>query len=570
MNITILSGGSGSMQLQLGLKALYPDCKITNLINLYDDGKSTGDVRRICNCLGPSDLRKNHYVQYLTNKSVHNKNILEFYERRFDIPTDNAKEFVKNALLEWDLEIFNNAVDLFFERVPMNFEFKDFSIANIVYGGVFLYYENTPNKEEMAAEFFRKFLGLKDNVVINSFENLILRAHTTKNVLMDEGSIVDLNNGDVEIKDVFFYNKDLECTQSHYYFLNPKVRELILEKTDLLIFSSGTQWSSLIPTYKNTEFQNIISEYTGKKIFVINNEEDKDMRGVTSADIIKTVSKYIDINNTTFLFNNDASISMKIVNPLYKDKSIFYSMGNNRGKHDSKLLANAIYSIYYNIADQDIIFMDFDDTIYSRKYDYYLNSISLENIKLVKQLSKHKKVVITSGNKYRHIRERFGNHKNIDIWADGGLICYKDDLYYNHIMSISLDDLIKIKTYLRMHGLGEKLTERGTDRIITCVNIKPLNNEYRKEFVTHLNVYFYHNNINCVATVTGTTSIDITPKNACKKFILDQYSFRKCLYIGDECESGNDVGISKGCDTVVNVKSIKETHLILKLLNGDC
>jgi 2-phospho-L-lactate transferase/gluconeogenesis factor (CofD/UPF0052 family) len=568
MNITILSGGSGSVQLQLGLKSLYPDCKITNLINMYDDGKSTGDVRKICTCLGPSDLRKNHYVQYLTNKNVHDQNILDFYEKRFDIPKDNPKECVKNILLEWNLSIFNNAIELFFERVPKNFEFKDFSIANIVYGGVFLYYENYPNKEERAAEFFRKFLNLKDNIVINSFENLVLRAHTTKNILMDEGSIVDLNNQEIEIKDVFFYNIDLECTQSHYYFLNPKVKELILEKTDLLIFSSGTQWSSLIPTYKNTEFQNIVAEYTGKKIFVVNNEEDKDMKGINSADIIKTVSKYVDLNNAIFLFNNDANISMRIVNPSYKDSSVFYTMGNNKGKHNPELLATAIYSLYYNLKDQDIVFMDFDDTIYSRKHDYYLNFISLENAELVKRLSKHKKVVITSGNKYSHIRNRFGKHKNIDIWADGGLICYKDDLYYNHIMSISLENLIKIKAYLRMHGLGDKLTERGTGDIITCVNIKPLSDTYRKEFAKHLNVYFFNNDINCIATVTGTTSIDITPKNACKKFILDQYSFRKCLYIGDECESGNDAGISKQCDTVVNVDSIKETNLILKLLNG--
>jgi 2-phospho-L-lactate transferase/gluconeogenesis factor (CofD/UPF0052 family) len=569
MNITILSGGSGSIQLQKGLKALYPDCKITNLINMYDDGKSTGQVREICNCLGPSDLRKNHYVQYLTNHDIHNQSILDFYEMRFDIPKENPKKFIESALEQWELQIFYNAVDLFFERIDPNFEFKDFSIANIVYGGMCIYYEGFPNKEEKVAEFFKKFLNLKDDVVINSFENLVLRAHTTKNVLMDEGSIVDLNNQEIEIKDVFFYNKDLECTQSHYYFLNPKVKDLILEKTDLLIFSSGTQWSSLIPTYKNTEFQHIMNDYSGKKIFIVNNEEDKDMKGINSADIIKIVSSYVDLNNTTFLFNNNASMIMRIVNPGYKDTSVFYDMENNKGKHNPILLGNAVYSIYYNLLNHDTIFMDFDDTIYSRKKDYYLNSISIANVEYVKYLAKKKKIVIASGNKYSHIRKRFGDHSGIDIWADGGLICYKNDLYYDHIMRIKEDDIDLIRNYLDIHGMSIKVTERGYGKIITCINIKPLDDQYRKEFTTHLNIFFFHNSIDCIAKVTGTTSIDIIPKNACKKYILDQYSFNKCLYIGDECDSGNDVEISKKCDTAINVKSIKETNLILRLLSED-
>ena len=72
MNIVIFSGGTGSIALQNGLKQLVPNCKITNIINAYDDGKSTGICRKIMKVLGPSDIRKIHETQY---KNAHNNNI---------------------------------------------------------------------------------------------------------------------------------------------------------------------------------------------------------------------------------------------------------------------------------------------------------------------------------------------------------------------------------------------------------------------------------------------------------------------------------------------------------------
>ena len=56
--ISIFCGGTGVRNLVSGL--LRNNCKNFNLLlNAYDDGKSTGDIRRNFGILGPSDISKN-------------------------------------------------------------------------------------------------------------------------------------------------------------------------------------------------------------------------------------------------------------------------------------------------------------------------------------------------------------------------------------------------------------------------------------------------------------------------------------------------------------------------------
>ena len=69
MKVVIFSGGRGSSALTVGLRNSLSKEKtssITNVTNAYDDGKSTGEIRRVFsnNILGPSDVRKLHEVQW--------------------------------------------------------------------------------------------------------------------------------------------------------------------------------------------------------------------------------------------------------------------------------------------------------------------------------------------------------------------------------------------------------------------------------------------------------------------------------------------------------------------------
>ena len=65
MKIVILTGGTGSINLQKGiynsLEKNIEGVTVKVLTNAYDNGLSTVDVRKVCggNSLGPSDVRKN-------------------------------------------------------------------------------------------------------------------------------------------------------------------------------------------------------------------------------------------------------------------------------------------------------------------------------------------------------------------------------------------------------------------------------------------------------------------------------------------------------------------------------
>ena len=65
MHSYIISGGSGSTNIQKGLNEICPTIPINLLINGYDEGKSTGVLRNLFkNTSGISDFRKNQILEY--------------------------------------------------------------------------------------------------------------------------------------------------------------------------------------------------------------------------------------------------------------------------------------------------------------------------------------------------------------------------------------------------------------------------------------------------------------------------------------------------------------------------
>ncbi len=59
INVVLFSGGSGTQSITAALQK-HPQISLKILINAYDDGHSTGRLRRfVPGMLGPSDVRKN-------------------------------------------------------------------------------------------------------------------------------------------------------------------------------------------------------------------------------------------------------------------------------------------------------------------------------------------------------------------------------------------------------------------------------------------------------------------------------------------------------------------------------
>ena len=73
-------------------------------------------------------------------------------------------------------------------------------------------------------------------------------------------------------------------------------KDLIAE-ADIILFSSGTQWSSLIPTYMHTGLKEMLEKSRAKKYLIMNNIQDCDMKGIGATGLLGTVSRYINRNH---------------------------------------------------------------------------------------------------------------------------------------------------------------------------------------------------------------------------------------------------------------------------------
>ena len=576
LNIVILSGGSGNDSLVKGLKKYYKNSNIKVIVNAYDNGKSTGICRKVTNTLGVSDIRKNHIRMYKAISDCIDARLVEFYEYRNDFSKETVKDDIKNQLINWDLSFLNIYVDHFFEnKLANSVEYKDFSIANLVYSQMYkeLGYEAT-NK------YFCNLLELEDFVLLNSFDNVFIDAITqNSDILIGEESIVEYKNPNNKIINIKYSGDKKE--------LNQKAIDAI-KQADLIIISTGTFWSSIYPTLDYLDFYEYINESSAKKIWAINNTEDKDAYGVTSLDFITYLTKLgLNLNDFNILFNIDAIDTLKLVPTQFTNNAYFYSMENNNGKHNGLKYAKAILNIYYglgNIEDYDYILVDFDDTLWSRKSKiiknnriYYNDNISRENIDLINSINKLTSVFIVSGNSYSSIKDKlktiYGssiNNFEVGIWADSNSILYRKDKKEEEIKSFRIfdNDIIEVSGYI-----NNLIRKKPINISNYCLKIKPLNEIERSLLLETLNKILFKrkNLVYLKAIAAGTTTIDIVHKNNTKGNLFNELNLpsKKCLYIGDEIDSGNDRDIASLAYKSVKTSGVEETNILLKLLLGE-
>ena len=565
MHVVIFSGGSGSKNLQMGLKKFSQDIHITNLINAYDDGKSTGIARRVMDVLGPSDIRKNQYTQYLNSGQKINQNIVEFYETRLDIPSDFSASFCQGYLEKWNLEFMSRYVDVFFGKAEEKgiTDFSDFGMPNIIYAAMF-----AEVGYEMTISWFANWLNITDNVVLNSFDNVILQGITRNwTKLEDEGTIVDWNQRQDPIKKVSFKVPGEDIDQLNVT-MNPHVKD-ILESADMVVFSSGTWWASQIPTLMTQGMREIVDSLKCPKVLVMNNEPDKDMIGLDNVEVLSVISDYMNLDDVDVLINGNAddSMSLDCVGAAHA------LMGNDHGKHDPERLAFQVLSFYYGRSSHNIFYFDFDDTIWSR--DKSLKEISIENVKLLNKFSKKKEVVLVSGHAYKTIHgklsEIYGRNLDpieFDIWADGGIVKYKNNQITHFDKKYVVKGVNWIKGYAKTLGFEEDIDFRPNQFTPTCISFHGIDDRYRPLMKAFLEQMSMTHHLNNKVEIVGTTSVEIFHCATNKAVVLDSYrhKFPRSYYVGDEIDSGNDKEIAEICTKSVRVRDIRDTNILLKYL----
>ena len=565
MKTVILSGGSGNDSLIRGLKYYYPSMNCKVIVNAYDNGKSTGVCRAVTNTLGVSDIRKNHIRMYKAMHGNRDKNIIEFYDNRYDFTPGNEVAEITEKLNTWGMPQFIPLVERFFATPEAkNYRYTDFNISNIVYAEMYAQsgYESTNYY------FCNKILDIDSFVILNSFSNAYLKAITNSGyVIEDEGEIVEWCNRDDKIESCLYGT--VMNTE-----LNPRAVASI-ESADLIIISTGTFWSSIYPTLEFGDLYKLINKNThAKKIWALNCEEDKDSYGVSADEFISHLRKLgLSLDDFTILVNSDACDILRTVND--KDVVCYYShMGNQNGKHDPNKYAKAVLECYYGFDKftPEQIVCDFDDTLWPRNTS--LKNIGIDNIQL---LNRTNMGVIISGNSFSSIKTKLASiygsdlsDFNIPVWADASSTEYIQGVKTHTIEDcfISKDTLEKVESHInKLFGMTA-VSHPDTD--LPYIKYKPMGNLERMLF-TYLSNNYIRYNINTpelLANITGNSTVDITTSGDNKVKVYKECEFEgmNILYIGDEVDKGNDCNVSKLATKSIHTSGVEETNCILKVL----
>ncbi len=398
INIVSFNGGRGARNL-IPSFVNKEGITLTSIVNAYDDGKSTGILRSFFKMLGPSDIRK--VQETLVPKSLPDYNaVLKLYEYRYPSIIDRQRilteieNFVKGisqtiigvsfndnamkAKLQHYLQKFVNSVYIIEKAENKELSFADCSIMNLIYAGAFL--SENGNFEEATINIGKLF-KIKGNVLTTNIEDKKLVAiREDGTILFNEAEIVELRSN-VRIKKIYlldsYPDKDIvakmQMNEVEEYFetmnrqvaITPKVQRSIAD-ADIIIYSSGTQHSSLYPSYMTMGLTDaIVGNKKAFKVFVTNIGEDYETPSYTATDFLRGAIKYLRLGSQ-FNINVTDLINVALVNKLFSNKEEHYvkydlseleNIGckiiiddfedkDNPGKHNGPLLCDYIMNLY--------------------------------------------------------------------------------------------------------------------------------------------------------------------------------------------------------------------------------
>jgi hypothetical protein len=538
MIITIITGGSGSTNIQKGLYEICPKLSINLLINGYDDGKSTGILRQLFpNTLGISDFRKNQMLEY---KLLYGNNVIyNLLNNRFthSEPFNYIIDLINNTIFDDNdkLKIFLlDNVKYFFETdKSKQIIYEDFSFMNIIYCSLLDKYNNDM---EIVCDIIKNNLGLKNIIYVNSNENLILKG-ITKNgkILLDEASIVDFNDKNDKIIDISF-DKD-------YPILNTKTQEILLN-SDIILFSCGTQFSSLIPTYKTLLFKEIINKSKASKFLVLNCEYDNDIINYSGNELIDKINDYLPLNNIQIIISNDMNSKLFPTDKKYNYINIPFLIENK--KHNGFLIWKYIFNYYFEKYYNKFYIFDYDYTLYDNNFI----ELSKENINMLKNIKN--KMIITN-NCFSNLLPI----NDINIYSNFGNI-YNNDKYIDNNFILKNDDINNLEKIISKIDIKNKYMI--TNRKNISLSIKPIEN--RNELINIIKPLLINSNYEIV--VTGKTTIEFIKKGLSKRNIFKKEKFledNSISYISDI----NDIEYTSNDKIIfLQVKNIYNTNLFLK------
>ena len=523
MLITIFSGGSGSLEIQRGLYSIFGDTVEQRIIiNGYDDGKSTGAVRRVYDnqILGPSDLRKNQVFRHQLQNGGQETDLSRFLNHRFNAPDAvSAKKVVLSLLQVLDdmsaetYQLFYSHIESFFE-VALLETYTDFNVGNIIYSSLFAELGTA-----RAITCMEDVLGIpRGHVLYQSNEALNLSATTAMGkTLGDEASIVEFGDESDEI--VAVHLQRVPC-------LLDEVVEIV-KRSDMIIFSCGTLWSSHIPTFMSEGFFDLIGNVKCDKYIIMNLTPDKDVLGVSDEGYVNLFERYLPLD-TIMVYARGGRIRPppKLGHPhLVLGRDVISSCGR---KHDGIRLCMALMRHHYRKVCQ------FTHHVFDYDYTLYVPGIDGLNDDMFTEWSAYsaRKKTILTRNDIRHVGERWHAY---DVYAHFG-VWRRDVGYMDPYLCLSHEEKCAIYTTLSSEVMSSTTKLSIEDRGVT-ICVKPiLETGLRQQLVAKLTRKWAPLSLKCVPT--GRTSIEIMKssltKNLGYQWVQRNNPCESLFYISDE------------------------------------
>ena len=310
LSVVVFSGGRGSSVLSKEL-ITHPGIVLTLAINGYDDGRSTGEVRRFLgDALGPSDFRKNasHLARAL--RSCPEADI-ELLDRRLPSPCTREEAL---AILRQIAGPAAERIARFEQELiasGQRFDFSDCAIGNVVFAGCFLMAGRHFNAAiDDYGSLLRLPQGLIDNVT-DGTDAYLVALDPDDRLLASEADIVDAKRQN-RIKDIYLIDhrpseedvrslsamtapaisRWLESRQRRVG-INPRLVER-LAAADLIVYSPGTQHSSLFPSYLTDGLSAAIANnLSALKLLITNIQPDAELTGASAVDIVERAVYYL-------------------------------------------------------------------------------------------------------------------------------------------------------------------------------------------------------------------------------------------------------------------------------------
>ena len=251
--IVIFGGGSGLSQLLKGIK-LFP-VEITAVVSVADNGGSTGLLRRELKIPAVGDITK-----VMLSMADTNQDVMDLMNYRFTKSKTLGIHSVKNLLLIALMDLKG-------------------SFAN-------------------AMPVMEKILDVKCNVLPLTEDNVNLVGITSNGKkVVGEYQLTKCASKIVEVK----YDKDI--------IVNPKVIKAVNE-ADLIVFSSGSLLTSVVPHLIDKGLVNIINKAKAEKVYICNLfTQPGETDDFTVKDHIDYIEKYLGKGNLDVVIANNEIIS---------------------------------------------------------------------------------------------------------------------------------------------------------------------------------------------------------------------------------------------------------------------